>query len=100
MGSAGEPRHDEAMVNDWTWWLAAGTAAAAALTFAVAAAFRRRPRAVGLGVLLIPVTALCLWSFGLTTDSGGQISTRLQGLAVQLPASSVQLPVSSGQIPN
>jgi signal transduction histidine kinase len=70
------------MVNDWTWWLAAGTAAAAVLTFVLAAAFRHRPRAVGLGALLIPVTGLCLWSFGLTANNAGHLSTIVRGFAV------------------
>ncbi len=70
------------MVNAWTWWLLLGTAVAVAVTFLVAAAFRRSPRAVGLGVLLVPVTALCLWSFGLTANSGDIVTTHTQGFAV------------------
>jgi signal transduction histidine kinase len=81
MVPAAERRHDDGMVNDWTWWLAAGTAVASVLTFLLAAAFRHRPRTVGLGVLLIPVTALCLWSFGLTADAGGALTAHIVGIA-------------------
>jgi len=83
---AAAPVHDVCMVNAWTWWLLLGTAVAVALSFLLAAAFRRSPRAVGLGVLLIPVTALCLWSFGLTANNGSTISTYTQGYAVPVRA--------------
>ena len=56
------------MVNAWTGGLLAGTAVAAVLTFLLALALRRRPRAVGLGALLVPVTALWLWAFGITAE--------------------------------
>jgi signal transduction histidine kinase len=98
MVPAAERRHDVGMANDWTWWLVAGTAAAMVLTFVLAAAFRHRPRAVGLGVLLVPVTALCLWSFGLTADVGGGLTTRVVGVALVV-GRSPGAPVS-GQIPS
>jgi signal transduction histidine kinase len=56
------------MVNAWTWGLLAGTAAAFVLTFLLALALRRNLRAVGLGTLLVPVTGLWLWAFGITAD--------------------------------
>ena len=58
MVPAGEPGHDGFMVNAWTWGLLAGTAVAAALTFLLALALRRRPPAVGLGVLLVTVIVM------------------------------------------
>ena len=90
-------RHDDAMVNIWTWSLLAGTAVAAVLTFLLAAAFRHRPRAVGLGALLIPVTGLCLWSFGLTANNGGQTTVSVRGLAI--PVTPVPVASVAGQIP-
>src|ERR1700743_2535249 len=68
MALACRPGHDGFMVNAWTWGLIAGTAVAAVLTFLLALALRRRPRAVGLGALLVPVTALWLWAFGITAE--------------------------------
>jgi signal transduction histidine kinase len=73
---AGEPGHDGFMVNAWTWGLLAGTAVAAALTFVLALALRRRPPAVGLGVLLVPVTGLWLWAFGITAEDQQTVSSR------------------------
>jgi len=64
------------MVNAWTWGLIAGTAVAAALTFLLSLALRRRPRAVGLGALLVPVTGFCLWAFGITADTQRTATTR------------------------
>jgi signal transduction histidine kinase len=64
------------MVNAWTWGLLAGTAVAAALTFLLALALRRRPRAVGLGVLLVPVTGLWLWAFGVTAEVQQTVTRR------------------------
>jgi signal transduction histidine kinase len=98
MVPATERRHDDGMVNVWTWWLVAGTAVAAVLTFLLAAAFRHRPRAVGLGVLLVPVTALCLWSFGLTADAGGGLTAHVVGVALVV-GRSPGVPVS-GPIPS
>jgi signal transduction histidine kinase len=91
-------RHDDGMVNIWTWLLLAGTAAAVVLTFLLAAAFGHRPRAVGLGVLLVPVTALCLWSFGLTANNGGGLTSHVVGMAL-VTGRSVGVPVS-GQVPS
>jgi signal transduction histidine kinase len=54
------------MVNIWTVWLLAGTAACVAVVWAVPMARGRGPRAIGLGAWLIPVTALNLWAFGVT----------------------------------
>jgi len=56
------------MVNAWTWGLLAGIAAAAVLTFLLALALRRGPRAASLGALLVPVTGLWLWGCGITAD--------------------------------
>ena len=39
------PRHDDGMVNIWTWSLLAGTAVAAVLTFLLAAALPGAGRA-------------------------------------------------------
>jgi signal transduction histidine kinase len=73
---AGEPGHDGFMVNAWTWGLLAGTAVAAALSFLLALALRRRPPAVGLGVLLVPVTGLWLWAFGITAENQQTVTSR------------------------
>ena len=92
------PRHDDGMVNIWTWSLLAGTAVAAVLTFLLAAAFRRRPRAVGLGALLVPLTGLCLWSFGLTANNGAQASVSVRGVAIPVTPALGAAAVA-GQIP-
>jgi signal transduction histidine kinase len=57
------------MVNAWTWGLLAGTVAAAILTFLLALVLRRNLRPAGLGTLLVPVTGLWLWAFGITADN-------------------------------
>ena len=64
------------MVNPWTWGLLAGTAVAAVLTFLLALALGRRPRAVGLGALIVPVTALWLWAFGITAENQQTVTRR------------------------
>jgi signal transduction histidine kinase len=73
---AAERGHDGFMVNAWTWGLLAGTAIAAVLTFLLALALRRRPRAVGLGALLVPVAGLWLWAFGITAEDQQTVTTR------------------------
>jgi signal transduction histidine kinase len=56
------------MVNAWTWALLTGIAVAAVVTFLLALWLKRGPRAAGLGAVLVPVTGLCLWTFGITAD--------------------------------
>jgi signal transduction histidine kinase len=54
------------MVNIWTGGLLAATAVCVAAVWAVPTTRGRGPRGAGLGALLIPVAALCLWAFGIT----------------------------------
>jgi signal transduction histidine kinase len=54
------------VVNGWTWGLVILSAACLAVVWAVPTPRGRGPRAVGLGALLVPVTALYLWACGLT----------------------------------
>jgi signal transduction histidine kinase len=56
------------MINAWTWGLIAGVAVAAVLTFFLARVLKRGRSAAAFGALLVPVTGLWLWAFGITTD--------------------------------
>jgi signal transduction histidine kinase len=64
------------MVNAWTWGLLVGIVAAAVLTFVLAAVLKRGLRAAGLGALLIPVTGLWLWAFGITAADQQTVTRR------------------------
>jgi len=64
------------MVNAWTWGLLAGIAAATVLTFLLARALKRSWRAAALGALLVPVTGLWLWAFGITAENQQTVTTR------------------------
>src|SRR5689334_14018125 len=64
------------MVNAWTWGLLAGVAAATVLTFLLARALKRSRRAAALGALLVPVTGLWLWAFGITAENQQTVTTR------------------------
>jgi signal transduction histidine kinase len=64
------------MVNAWTWGLLFGIVAAAVLTFVLAAVLKRGVRAAGLGALLIPVTGLWLWAFGITAADQQTVTRR------------------------
>ena len=64
------------MVNAWTWGLIGGVAAASVLTFLLALALRRSRRAAAFGALLVPVTGLWLWAFGITAEDQRTVTTR------------------------
>jgi signal transduction histidine kinase len=64
------------MVNAWTWGLLAGIAAATVLTFLLARALKRSWRAAALGALLVPVTGLWLWAFGITAENQQTVTTQ------------------------
>jgi signal transduction histidine kinase len=64
------------MVNAWTWGLLAGIAAATVLTFLLARALKRSRRAAALGALLVPVTGLWLWAFGITAEDQQTVTTQ------------------------
>ena len=102
------------MVNAWTWWLLAGTVAAAVLTFLLALALKRNLRAASLGALLVPVTGLWLWAFGITADDqqtvtqktfstmiavGSSVRVTLRGVNLALPASGILPASSTGILP-
>jgi signal transduction histidine kinase len=72
----GQPGDDGVMVNAWTWGLLAGVALAAALTFLLALALKRRARTVGLSALLVPITGLWLWAFGITAENQETVTRR------------------------
>ena len=74
MVPAREPGDDGLMVNAWTWALLTGIAVAAVVTFLLALRLKRSPRTAGLGALLVPVTGLCLWAFGITDQQTTQRS--------------------------
>ena len=74
-------------VNGWTWALVAGTAVCLAVVWTVPTPRGRGPRAVGVGALLVPVTALYLWAAGVTAPF-------VKGIAFQVtltPGGSPQL---------
>ena len=56
------------MINAWTWGLIVGVAVAAVLTFVLARVLKRGRSAAAFGALLVPVTGLWLWAFGITAD--------------------------------
>jgi signal transduction histidine kinase len=102
------------MVNAWTWWLLVGTVAAAVLTFLLALALKRNLRAASLGALLVPVTGLWLWAFGITADDqqtvtqktfstmiavGSAVRVTLRGVNLALPASGILPASSTGILP-
>jgi hypothetical protein len=115
---AGHQDHDGIMVNAWTGGLLAGTVAAAVLTFLLALVLRRNLRAASFGALLVPVTGLWLWAFGITADDqqtvtqrtfstliavGSSIQLRLGGVNPALPTSGIPpgvQPVSLYGIPS
>ena len=114
MVRAGHPGHDGTMVNAWTWWLLAGTVAAAVLTFLLALVLKRNLRAASLGALLVPVTGLWLWAFGITADDqqtvtqktfstmiavGNSVKVTLSGVNLTFPASGIPPGSSTGVLP-
>ena len=64
------------MVNAWTWGLLAGIAVVAVLTYLLAVALKRSRRAATLGALLVPVTGLWLWAFGITAEDQQTVTTQ------------------------
>jgi signal transduction histidine kinase len=85
------------MVNAWTWGLIAGTAVATVLTFALARVLKRDRRVAVLGALLVPVTGLCLWAFGITADNQQTVMRRSFStmIAVGIKARGVLWPTMS-----
>jgi signal transduction histidine kinase len=78
------------MVNAWTWGLLAGTVAAAVLTFLFALALRRNLRAAALGALLLPVTGLWLWAFGITAEDQETVTRRSFSIMIALGSSGIR----------
>jgi signal transduction histidine kinase len=78
------PGHDGFMVNAWTWGLIAGTAAATLLTFALSLTLKRGRRLAALGALLLPVTGLCLWAFGITAENQQTVTRQSFSTAIAL----------------
>jgi signal transduction histidine kinase len=75
------------MANVWTLGLLAWIAACVAAVWAV-----RGPRVVGLGALLVPVTGLYLWAFGITGGFTTWVMTVQPGYgAVSAPATTTFL---------
>ncbi|HXT90650.1 MAG TPA: histidine kinase [Trebonia sp.] len=64
------------MVNAWTWGLLAGIGAATILTYVLARVLKRSRRAATLGALLVPVTGLWLWAFGITAENQQAVTTQ------------------------
>ena len=64
------------MVNAWTWGLLAGVVAATVLTLLLARVLKRGWRTAALGALLVPVTGLWLWAFGITAENQQTVTTQ------------------------
>ena len=87
------------MVNAWTWGLLAGVALAVALTYLLALALRRRPGTVGLGALLVPVTGLWLWAFGITAQDQQTVTQRTFTTMVAVSEAMTKMLARSGGVP-
>ena len=72
------------MVNAWTWGLLAGIGAATILTCLLARVLKRGWRTASFGALLVPVTGLWLWAFGITADNQQTVTTRSFSTAIAL----------------
>jgi signal transduction histidine kinase len=83
------------MVNAWTWALLTGIAVAAVVTFLLALRLKRSPRTAGLGALLVPVTGLCLWAFGITDRQTTQRSFTTLATAGSVARRAISLVFSS-----
>ena len=78
------PDDDGYMVNAWTWGLLAGIGAATILTCLLARVLKRGWRTASFGALLVPVTGLWLWAFGITAENQQTVTTRSFSTAIAL----------------